>query len=93
MIDAIKYKSISTIDVIKINLMIYVFQVIYNFHKHMNDKYTNKDPMDHFVDNAIEHIKYVYDLKVRDLIFLTPLIHHKLKISQTHHVGTQTFKS
>ena len=93
MIDAIKYKSNTTItlDVIKINLMIYVFQVIYNFHKHMNDKYANKDPMDHFVDNAIEHIKYMYDLKVRDLIFLTPLIHHKLKISQTNHVGTQTF--
>ena len=91
MIDAIKYKLITTIDVIKINLMIYVFQVIYNFHKHMNDKYANKDPMDHFVDNAIEHIKYMYDLKVRDLIFLTPLIHHKLKISQTNHVNTQTF--
>ena len=91
MIDAIKYKLITTIDVIKINLMIYVFQVIYNFHKHMNDKYANKDPMDHFVDNAIEHIKYMYDLKVRDLIFLTPLIHHKLKISQTNHVSTQTF--
>ena len=57
----------------------------------MNDKYANKGPLDHFVDNAIEHIKYMYDLKVRDLIFLTPLIHHKLKISQTNHVGTQTF--
>ena len=35
----------------------------------MNDKYANKDPMDHFVDNAIEHIKYMYDLKVRPNFF------------------------
>ena len=44
-----------------------------------------------FCQNNIEHIKYMYDLKVRDLIFLTPLIHHKLKIAQTNHVGNQIF--
>ena len=49
--------------------MIYVFHVIYNFHKQVNDKYVSKDPMDYFIDNAIEYIKYMYDLKVRDLIF------------------------
>ena len=91
MIDAIKYKSMTVTDVVKINLMIYVFHVIYNFHKQLNDKYVSKDPMDYFIDNAIEHIKYMYDLKVRDLIFLTPLIQHKLKITHTNHVGTQTF--
>ena len=73
-----------------IRLMIYVFHVVYNFHKLLNDKYVSKEPMDHFVDNSVEHIKYMYDLKVRDLIFSTPLIHHKIKITRTNHIGTQT---
>ena len=67
-----------------INLTIYVFQVIvtviHNFHKHLNGMYTENTPLDHFVDHAIEHIKYMYDLKVRDLIFMTPLIHHNYKL-------------
>ena len=55
MIDNIEYKMMTTIDVIKINLimMTYVFQVIlYNFHKHLNGMYTDNTPLDHFVDHA-----------------------------------------
>ena len=65
----IKYKMLTTIDVIKINLMIYsyVFQVIYNFHKHLNAMYTDNKPLDHFVDHAIEHIKYILSCTCRIL--------------------------
>ena len=59
MIDNTKYKMMTTIDVIKIDLMICVFQAIYNFHKHLNDMYTDNRPLDHFVDHDIEHIKYM----------------------------------
>ena len=74
MIDTIKYKSITITDVIKINLMIYVFHVIYNFHKLLNYKYASKEPMDHFVDNSVEHIKYMYDLK--KLSFFSKIQNH-----------------
>ena len=43
--------------------------------------YSDNKPLDHFVDYAIEYIKYMYDLGVRDLIFMTPLIHHKLNLN------------
>ena len=66
--------------------MIYdiVFQVIYNFHKHLNGMYTDNTPLGHFVDHAIEHSKHyvMYDLEVRDLIFMTTLIHHKLDLKR-----------
>ena len=51
--------------------------------------YTDNKPLDHFVDHAIEHIKYMYDLKVRDLIFMTPLIHHKLDLKRVSSTGIQ----
>ena len=74
--------------------MIYEFQVIHNFHTHLNDNvvYTENKPPDHFVDHATEHIKYMYDLKVRDLIiiiFMTPLIHHKLDLNRISSTGIQ----
>ena len=48
--------------------------------------------MDHFVDHAVDHIKYMtlYALKVRDLIFMTPLIHHKLDLKRVSSTGIQT---
>ena len=90
-IDNTKYKTMTTIDVIQINLMIYMFQVICKFHKHLSDMYTDNKPLDHFVDHAVERIKYMYTYghKVRDLIFMSPLIRHKLDFKRVSLTGTQ----
>ena len=88
-LDSLNYKTVTTMDAITINLISAVFQVIYNFNKYINDLYTSNHLTDLFIDYAIDNIKAQYDNKVTDIIFPTPLIHHRLYLRRTSHNGTQ----
>jgi len=88
-LDGLNYKKITTMEAITINLTSAVFQVIYNFNKYINDLYTSQNLTDTFIDYAIDNIKAQYDTKVNDIIFLTPLIDHRLYLKRTSPTGAQ----
>jgi hypothetical protein len=84
-------KTINLNITLKISTMILSLHVLYCFHKHLNDSFTDESITDTMIDYAIENIKTKFHYKITELILLTPGIHHKIHLRSRNAQGKQLY--
>ena len=67
--------------------MILSLHVLYCFHKHLNDSFTDESITDTMMDYAIENIKTKFHYNITEIILLTPGIDHKIHLRSRNSQG------